>query len=180
MTGVGRDRGHSRHASVASGQTGAVRVSSIRRRRRARITRHARVTPGPLVVGAVAVLIVSLITGCQGANNSYDQNVRRFFRRAHALNLRLPPDHVARANLMNRNPCSYNVDLSDQLRADPSYFSNRTSGLSTTDALLATALEVAVFCSGRYNELRSFVRETRTPIPSKRCMLRRCSDVSIA
>jgi len=174
MTGVGRDRGHSRHATAASGQTGAVRVSSIRR------PRHTRITRRTFIVTVAAVMIVSLVTGCQGANNSYDQNVRRFFRRAHALNLNLPPDHVARANLMNRNPCSYNVDLSDQLRADPSYFSNRTSGLSTTDALLATALEVAVFCSGRYGELRSFVRETRTPIPSKRCMLRRCSDLSIA
>lgn len=128
----------------------------------------------------IAVMVVTALAACAGADNGYTRNVRRFFRRADALGLVLPPSSIAHANLMNRNPCSYNVNLSNQLRADPSYFSNRARGLSSTDALLVTALEVAVFCPDRYSELRSFEAETRTPIPSKRCMLRRCSDVSLA
>jgi hypothetical protein len=123
------------------------------------------------------VLVAALLLGsCRSYDHGYRSNVRRFFTRASALHLATPPRPVMRANLDNRNPCSYNAHLSDQLHQDPTYFSNRSAGLSATDAFALTALEVAVFCPGRYRELRRFAARAGYVLPNRRCLARRCAD----
>jgi hypothetical protein len=123
------------------------------------------------------ILVAALVLGsCRSYDHGYRSNVRRFFTRATALYLVTPPRHVMRANLDNRNPCSYNSNLSDQLRNDRTYFSNLSPGLSDTDAFATTALEVAVFCPGRYRELRKFATLAGYVLPNRRCLARRCAD----
>ncbi|MBV8952161.1 MAG: hypothetical protein JOZ99_14880 [Actinobacteria bacterium] len=129
------------------------------------------------VRGVALVVVAALLLGaCRSYDHAYRSNVRRFFTRATALHLATPPHSVMRANLDNRNPCAYNSRLSDQLGHDPTYFSNLTAGLSNTDAFALTALEVAVFCPGRYRELKRFATNVGYVLPNKRCMARRCAD----
>jgi hypothetical protein len=123
------------------------------------------------------ILLAALVLGaCGSYDHGYRSNVRRFFTRTSALRLETPPRDVMRANLDNRNPCSYNANLSEQLGRDPSYFSNLTPGLKATDAFALTALEVAVFCPGRYRELRKFATRAGYVLPNRRCLARRCAD----
>ncbi len=127
-------------------------------------------------VRGVVLVAAMLLAACRSYDHGYRSNVRRFFTRATALHLSTPPHAVMRANLDNRNPCSYNAHLSDQLGRDGTYFSNLTTGLSATDAFAVTALEVAVFCPGRYRELKKFATRAGYVLPNRRCMARRCAD----
>lgn len=123
------------------------------------------------------LLVAALVLGaCRSYDHGYRSNVRRFFTRSSALRLVTPPRQVMRANLDNRNPCSYNANLSSQLRDDSTYFANLAPGLTATDAFAVTALEVAVFCPGRYKELRKFATGAGYVLPNRRCLARRCAD----
>ncbi len=129
-----------------------------------------------VVLVAMLLLAALLLTSCRSYDHGYRSNVRRFFTRASALHLATPPRPVMRANLDNRNPCSYNSNLSTQLQGDPTYFSNLTPRLGPTDAFALTALEVAVFCPGRYRELRKFSTRAGYVLPNRRCLAKRCAD----
>jgi hypothetical protein len=131
------------------------------------------------IVAAVVALVVAA-TACSSDAPGFDRNMTRFERRATALGLPVPPRDTLRERLLNRNPCSYNVNLSEQLHSDPAYFSNRRAGVSEADAFRLTALEVAVFCGGRYRELRAFARKSGFPLPSRRCLLHACNEAAPA